>query len=199
MADPEAIITHERTMLFDGKLPIVRVRISHDGVGGRVEQTREILLRQDAAAALVHDVERDVVILGRQVRAPVVEHGRARLEEIIAGKMEPGETAAACVRREIKEEVGYHVDDLRQLALVYASPGYSTERIHIFYAQVRPQDLVAPDAHGVDAGEDVERVEIPVPDFLARIDMGQIHDAKTLIAAQWLQATLALRASQGSR
>jgi NAD+ diphosphatase len=57
---------------------------------------------------LVHDGDR--VLLARAGRLP------PGMFALIAGFVEPGETLEACVRREVKEEVGLDVDDIRYVA-----------------------------------------------------------------------------------
>lgn len=96
--------------------------------------------------------------------------------ELPAGRLEPGEPAAATARRELAEEAGVAARNWRPLGVVLSSPGVFTERIHLFLA--RGLDPVA------DAREDAEVFEVhwlPLEDAVARCLDGRIEDAKTCI------------------
>ncbi|MBI1186551.1 MAG: NUDIX domain-containing protein [Alphaproteobacteria bacterium] len=185
----KAIIPLRKKTLHNGALKVIlRVLDVPRDDGTLMEGVkREIVRRRDAAAALVHDVERDAVLLAEVFRAPVYDCGGAGwLREIVAGVVEKGEAPEDCIRRELMEEVGIRAETLTPIAAVFASPGYTTERLHIFYAPIRADDLIDESARGVDAGEDVARVWIPLAEFLDALPA--CADAKTLIAGQWLAA-----------
>ncbi|NWG54257.1 MAG: NUDIX hydrolase [Hydrogenophilaceae bacterium] len=185
----KAVVERKKKTVHDGALKIVlRVLDVPRGDGSMMEAVaREIVRRADAAAALVHDLDRDAVLLAEVFRAPVYDCGGAGwLREIVAGVVEKGEAPEACIRRELMEAGGVRAPTLEPIAAVFASPGYSTERIHLFYAPIRSADLVDPDARGVDHGEDVARVWVSVSAFLDALPA--CADAKTLIAGQWLAA-----------
>jgi ADP-ribose pyrophosphatase len=183
-----AVVEQKKKTVHDGALKIVlRVLDVPRGDGTMMAGvSREVVRRRDAAAALVHDLDRDAVLLAEVFRTPVYDCGGAGwLREIVAGVVEKGEAPEDCIRRELMEEVGVEASTLEPIASVFASPGYSTEQVHIFYAPVRASALVDPDAHGVDHGEDVARVWVSVGDFLDALPA--CADAKTLIAGQWLK------------
>jgi nudix-type nucleoside diphosphatase (YffH/AdpP family) len=182
------VVARSETLVHDGALKVAKRTLNVPAQDGRMMEgiEREIVRRPDAAAALVHDVKRDKILLAEVFRFPAYDRGEAGwLREIVAGVVEANETPEACIRRELMEEVGYNAPKLIPIAAIYASPGYSTERIHIFYAPVRPKDSVDPAAHGVDKGEDVVRVWLSRKAFLKSLDA--CADAKTLIAGQWLR------------
>jgi ADP-ribose pyrophosphatase len=101
------------------------------------------------------------------------------LYELVAGVVERGETPQAVVRREVMEEAGYKIKNLKLLARVYPSPGGMSERIYIFYAEVAARK----NAGGGLASEheDIRALEIPVADVYEMLKRGEIEDAKTLI------------------
>lgn len=108
----EDIIIRSRTVRYRGAVEIAALRFDAPRFSGpsMSDVEREIVLRQDAAAALVHDTARDIIILCEQFRAPVYEAGGAWLIELPAGKIDGDETAEACIRRELEEEVGYRAE-----------------------------------------------------------------------------------------
>lgn len=180
-----------RAVLANGFMPVIELTLDAPRFsGGMMENvSREIVLRADAAAALVHDVERDVFILAEQFRFPVYEAGEGWLLELVAGKVDGKEKPADCIIREIEEEVGYRARKVEPIARYFAAPAYSTERIHLFYAPVKTSDLVKADAHGVDEGEDIRRVELPRAEFLDRIDKRDFLDNKVLAMSGWIVKT----------
>ena len=169
----EVTLRHER---FDGEMtdPIERVCLD----------------RGDSVAAVIHDVAAEMLILVEQFRFPTHDKGPGWMLELPAGVVMPDEQAdpARTMRRELREEIGYEVDDLRPINTFYPSPGGSSERIHLYYARVSPAQRVG-DGGGLSGeGEYVRRVTLPVREALARLERGEILDGKTLIGLQWLQA-----------
>ncbi|MBL8549386.1 MAG: NUDIX hydrolase [Hyphomonadaceae bacterium] len=182
-----AIVERSTEIVHNGFLKVAKRVLDVPRADGpmMLNVDREILRRADAAAALVHDVKRDRVLLVELFRFPAYDRGEVGwLTEIPAGVIEPNETPEDAIRRELMEEVGYAAPKLVKIAAVYMSPGYSTERMHIYYAPVRKRDAVDPSARGVDHGEDIARVWMPRKDFLK--SLATCSDAKTLIAGLWL-------------
>ena len=51
----------------------------------------------------------------------------------LGGKLEPGESPFDCVRREIREEAGISLDELKYRAIItFVSDEYGTEYMHLF-------------------------------------------------------------------
>lgn len=185
--DRKDVREKSRRILSDGYMRVIDLVLDAPRFSGGVMEnvSREIVLRADAAAALVHDVERDLFILAEQFRFPVYEAGEGWLVELVAGKVDGDERPEACIIREIEEEIGYRAKKLESVATYYAAPAYSTERIHLFYAPVKSSDLVNADAHGVDEGEDIRRIELPRAEFLDRLNQRDFLDNKLLAMSGW--------------
>ncbi|HWA01401.1 MAG TPA: NUDIX hydrolase [Caulobacterales bacterium] len=183
----EDVAVLHKTTLHDGRLKVIDLRYEAPLFsGGQGEAaSREVVQRQDAAAALVHDIERDVIVLCEQFRAPAYLTGGGWLIELPAGKLDGEESPEDCIRRELEEEIGYRARGLDAIASYFPAPGYSTERVHLFYAPVVAADLINDAAHGVDAGEDVRRVEQPLKTFLERARRGKFEDGKIVAASAW--------------
>ena len=91
----------------------------------------------------------------RQFRYSTYEKGPGWLLETVAGVIEPVEAPEAVARRELLEEAGYRVGELESVGCFYLTPGGSSERIYLFFAEVENVDRVT-DGGGVDAeGEDM--------------------------------------------
>lgn len=201
-----SVIIEKRRRLFDGFFKLDEYAFRRTDKAGVMSEplTNLVFERGDAAAVLVRDVEREVIVLVRQFRLPAylrrdkqdsADDGVAWIEEAMAGIIRDDETPEQSARRELEEELGYRPVLLEPITTVFVSPGGTTERIHLFHADVTRADLIDPDAAGAPAeNEDIERVEYPTEAFFARIARGEIVDAKTVIAGLWLQARLGAQA-----
>jgi ADP-ribose pyrophosphatase len=172
---------------------IDEVQLQHERFDGTMGPpiTRLVLERGDSVAVLPHDPVNRVVLLCEQFRLPTVAHGPGWLLEIPAGILETGEEVEVCARREMIEETGYSVDALDPIATVYLSPGGSSERIHIFRGRIALRADAA-DTAGVESeGEDIRIIRMPVDEAIAKVRAGELLDAKTVVALQWLELALA--------
>jgi ADP-ribose pyrophosphatase len=103
------------------------------------------------------------------------------LLEIPAGRLNPGEEPAACARRELQEEVGVTAGRLERLTTIWTTPGFTDERIHLYWAA----DLAA----GAPAREPDEFIEVvpkPLSDVLGLVRSGAICDGKTVVAILYM-------------
>jgi ADP-ribose pyrophosphatase len=100
--------------------------------------------------------------------------GRSLLE-FCAGKLEPGEDPAAAARRELEEETGYSAGALRSLGVFFTSPGFTDEAMHVFHATA-----LRPVPQRLEAGEEIEVVEMGREAFEREIAAGRIEDGKSL-------------------
>lgn len=188
------VLVSRKRRVFDGFFKIDEYTVSYsrlNGDGILKDIVRLVFERGDSAAVLLHDIERDCLILTEQFRIATYEKGPGWLLETIAGtiKEEEGETPELCIRREVLEETGYSIDLLERIGQFYVSPGGTSERIFLYYAQVRPTNLIEEGASGETAkGEDVRRMAVPREEFLSKVKLGEYQDAKILIAGLWLAA-----------
>ena len=192
MASRRKVDIKSRRQAYKGRYRIEEVVFDFDRAAGKgriTDAKREIFERGDSAAALIHDVERDVIVLTEQFRVATYDKGPGYLIEAMAGSVDEGEKPEDCIRREMMEEVGYRAGALTLISKAYQSPGASSERIFLYYAPVKTADLVDPDASGLAAEkEDVRRVEFSREDFLARLDKGRFEDGKIIALGFWLKS-----------
>ena len=121
------------------------------------------------------------VVLERQYRYPV----QRTLIEFPAGKLDPGESALACARRELREETGYSARQWARAGLLHPVVSYSTEVIDIWFAR----GLTAGARH-LDEGEFLDVFSASADQLLDWCRSGAVTDAKTLVGALWLQQVL---------
>lgn len=192
MKEPLVEILKKETV-FDNIFRVVKTRLRFRKFDDTMSQevTRLVFERGLSVAALLYNTETQKFLLIQQFRYPAYMENnpeRAWLAEIVAGKIDPGETPRQAATREIREEIGYEVPLLDFVFDFYPSPGASSERISLFYGEVTNADKVA-DAHGIATEhEDIRLLEISYEEAMQFLHMHPgPFDAKTLIALQWLE------------
>ncbi|KSV62433.1 hypothetical protein N185_08455 [Sinorhizobium sp. GW3] len=152
--------------------------------GELTEITREVYDRGHAAAVLLHDPKRDMVILVRQFRPPAMVNGsNPFLLEVCAGVLD-GDDPATCARKEALEEAGVVVKDIRLITAAYGLPAAVTEVLSLF---IGTYDSKTQQGGGLpDEGEDIEVLELPFQVAFQMISTGEIVDMKTILLLQHL-------------
>jgi ADP-ribose pyrophosphatase len=130
-------------------------------------------IRHPGAAAVVPFVDPATILLVRQYRHAAGGY----LLEIPAGKLDPGETPEHCAARETEEETAHRAGRLVRMGAILTTPGFTDEVIHLFAGF----DLVRTES-ALEADEDLTVVPLPFADALARVERGEIQDAKTMSA-----------------
>ena len=185
--DPRIEIV-ERTEAFKGHFQIDRYRLRHrkfDG-GWTAEMRREVFERGHAAAVLLYDPALDRVVMIEQFRVGAHAAGEEPwLIEIVAGIIDPGETAEAVVRREAMEEAGCEISALAPIGRYLVSPGGSSETLTLFCGQVDASG--AGGLHGLEhEGEDIRVLPLPRSQALKLLSEGAIANFTAVVALQWL-------------
>ncbi|WP_439883393.1 NUDIX domain-containing protein [Pontibacter sp. MBLB2868] len=162
-----------RETAYDGYFKIYKLTVEQEGK----TFTREQFDRGDAVAALVYDTKQEEYILAKQFRVG----SESELIEVVAGMVDKGEQPEQSIKREIEEETGYRVDNLEHVYTFYSSPGGTTERVMLYYAEVSDQQSDG-------GGNDHEHEHIEIIRLSAQ-ELGQLQtpDAKTIIAQQWVR------------
>lgn len=161
--------TIQCTTVFEGRLLKVD-KLDVELVDGK-RSVREIVRHPGAAVVLVQLPDKRFVLV-RQYRKAVEQD----LLEAVAGTLDPGEDALFCAKREVEEETGYTVDEIFPLGHMYPAPGYTQEKLHMFFARVHPEQ----GAQRPDDDEKVDVCHLSERELVDCIDGGEIVDAKTI-------------------
>ena len=103
--------------------------------GNWEEQQREAYDRGNGAAILLYNKDKGTVILTRQFRLPTFVNGNASgmMIEVCAGLLD-GDHPEECIRKEVEEETGYKLHNVKKVFECYMSPGSVTEILYFFTA-----------------------------------------------------------------
>ncbi len=116
-----------RRKVFDGRL--IKVYTSKKRLpNGREAYFEEV--RHPGASLIVPLFKKKIVFI-RQYRGVIGRY----IWELPAGTLAPGETPYSCAKREVTEETGFLVKDLRKIGIIYTTPGFCNEAIHIYKAR----------------------------------------------------------------
>lgn len=182
--------------LLDDFFKVDRASIQFQKFDGTMSQeiVRLNLDRGDSVAAVIFNPQKQTVLLIKQFRYSIFTKDKkhAWSWEIVAGVIEEGQSPADAIAREILEEVGYQVHQLQLLFSFFPTPGGSNELIYLFYAEVSAQDHIQKGGGLIHEGENIQVLELPLKKALKMLESGEIVDAKTIIALQWLKAKTAL-------
>lgn len=137
---------------------------------------REIV-EHSGGVSIVPITEQNEIIMVKQYRKAPEEI----LLELPAGKLEPDEKPEVCAKRELLEETGYKVENMKKLFSFYTTPGYSNELLHLFQGKVtkfKKKEL--------DADEFIEITKIKPAEIMNLIFQGKIKDSKTIIGLLYI-------------
>lgn len=134
--------------------------------------TYQVIEKRDTA--LIVPVASDHrVYFVREYFAAIDEYGLS----LPKGRIEEGYDEIQTANKELQEEIGFKAKKLDRLAVLTMSPGYLTQKTHVFLAQ----DLVGSKLSG-DELEEIEVVDYPFFDFGKLIEAGEIKEARVIAA-----------------
>lgn len=160
--------------IYIGKVFDIRVDKVREG---DVEYQRDIVVHP-GSVVIVPVFEDGTVALARQYRHAA---GKTMLE-LAAGTLEPSEDALTGAARELEEEIGVRAGKIEKLCEFYVSPGFLTEKMHVFLA-----------TELTEVGQKLEDDEILTVErctFAAlneKIRNGEIEDAKTIVGIMFAE------------
>lgn len=164
---PRAKIASSET-LFHGR--VFDVRREHVKEPNGVEATREFVVHS-GSVVILPVFEDGRMLMVRQYRHSVGDY----LWELVAGRMEAGESPLAGAKRELTEETGYTARSWQQILDVFPTPGFVSERMVVYVAR----DLRAGVAHP-EADERITAHAFSPRELENWIRKGKLRDAKSI-------------------
>lgn len=177
------------TSAYDGFFKVRELQLRHRKFDGSWSPTlrRELVLRHDAVGVLIYDPHRDEIALVEQFRVGAMKrNSNPWLLELVAGLIDSDEDAEQVARREAIEEAGCAVSEMELVCEYFSSPGGNNEYFYLYCGHCDLQN-----AGGVfglpEEGEDIRVHVFAVDAALQMLQRGEMHNAHTIIALQWLQ------------
>ena len=148
-------------------------------------QTRDVLRAGKVIAVLPLDVERGEIVMIRQFRpAAHLANGKGDTIEIVAGRVEPGETLAQAARRECQEEIGVAPKALVELFSYLPTPGLTDEEVTFFVAAIDAARV--PERTHPTEGEYISVLRVPIDAALDAFAKGTMRNGPLVLALHWL-------------
>ncbi len=135
--------------------------------------SKRICIDHPQAAAIVPLISDNELIMVKQYRYAL----KRETLEIPAGKIDKGESAEECIKRELAEETGYEAKVIKWLYTYAPAVGYSNELIHLYLGS----DLEK-SGNKVNEGEISSLEILTIDEVLGMIRNHEIIDSKTIIA-----------------
>jgi ADP-ribose pyrophosphatase len=135
-----------------------------------VRTTREVITHPGSVVVL------PVLPDGRILLIQQYRHAtRQYLWELVAGRMDPGETPKAAAARELIEETGYRAKRLRVFLDVFPTPGFLEERMFILLAEGLSEGQAEPEEDEKIVSRAYKRTQLE-----EMIRGGKLRDAKSI-------------------
>ncbi len=179
----------QKKLLSDNWATLHKVTYDYQNSKGHWEsQIREVYDRGNGAAVVLYNIEKGTVLLTEQLRIPTYFNGNPKgmLVEVCAGLLDDDDPETA-IKKEIEEETGYQISEVKKVMELYMSPGSVTEILHLFIAAYAPKDKVSEGGGVATESEDIIVREYSFYEAMEAIANGEIKDAKTVILLQYLQ------------
>jgi ADP-ribose pyrophosphatase len=154
--------------VFKGRVFSVR----HDRVSepGGIVAERDIVVHPGSVVVLPVFPDGKILLI-RQYRHAANDF----LWELVAGRVDKGESPAAAAHRELAEETGYSARRLRKLLEIFPSPGFVSELMWIFAATGLTAGAARPEA---DERIAAKKVSLAAAERMIR--SGALRDAKSI-------------------
>jgi ADP-ribose pyrophosphatase len=152
------------------KGPVFGVRRDELIEPGGLHTTREVITHPGSVVVLPVFPDGRILLV-RQYR-----HATRRfLWELVAGRIDGGETVRQAAARELIEETGYRAQRFRVFLDVFPTPGFLEERMYILLAKGLTLGTAQPEEDEQITAKAFTRDELE-----KMIERGKLHDAKTI-------------------
>ena len=177
----------DKKNIHDGFFKMNEVTLKYKKYDGNWsnEIKRELFGGAQVSAVLPYDPVNKKIVLIQQFRPGTISKDNQNyLDEIVAGIIDPGETAEDTAKRECLEETGCEVSNLTSIQGYFPAPGSSESFYNLFLGEV-----IAPDKE-IIRGLENENESILVKSYSfdevkTKMNKKEILNGLTLIALQW--------------
>ena len=156
--------------IFEGR--IIKVTLDQAELPNGKLAAREVVEHPGGVAVLALE-EDNTTYLVKQFRYPIQQ----LLLELPAGKLDGPEDHLLAAKRELSEETGLEAEEWTYMGSILASPGFCTERLHMYLAQ-----KLSHKKQHLDEDEFLNVVPIPFDALVRQVMDGSQDDAKTVAA-----------------
>jgi len=164
----DKVKTLKSTMVFRGK--VFGVRRDEVVEPGGLRAIREVITHSGSVVVLpVFDDGR--ILLIQQYRYAA----RQYLWELVAGRIDKGESVKKAAARELKEETGYKAKRFSEFLELFPSPGFLEERMHLLLAKALTEGEAEP-----EADEKIISRAFKVDELVDMMQKGELRDAKSV-------------------
>lgn len=137
--------------------------------------TREIVNHQPTAAVIAINKKQQMLLV-EQWREPI----KQLTLEIPAGLIDPTDASPLdAMKRELNEEGGYHADYWEKITEIYSSPGFTNEKLYLFYCDTLTK---LQEKRSLDSDEFLTSHWYDLEELKKLSAKGKIVDAKTAYA-----------------
>lgn len=154
-------------VLYDGK--IIKAELDDVLLPNGAAAKREIV-RHPGGVCIAALNEKNELAFVRQFRYAYAEV----VTELPAGKLERGEDPFEAAKRELQEETGARAVAWKDMGLLYPSPGYTDEIIHLYACRIESIGNTNP-----DDDEFLEAEYIPIEKAVGLVMDNTLTDSKT--------------------
>jgi len=185
---PENVKIISEEILSNNFFPLKKIKYEKAKQDGTTEQVNhEVYLSSNGATVLLFNRENETVILTKQFRLPTYlnKNATGMMLETCAGIVEENEDPKDAIIREIEEETGYRVGEVKKIFEMYMTPGSVAEMIYFFVAEYKPQQRVNEGGGLDEENEHIQVLELPFQEAYDKILSGEIKDGKTALLLQY--------------
>lgn len=154
--------------------------------GSWEQQVREVYDHGNGVVVLLYNKTKKTVVLIKQFRIASFVNGNkeGKLIEACAGLLEENSPEEG-VKREIEEETGYDINNVKRVFQLYMTPGADTEMLYFFIAEYSERQKVSEGGGLEEEQEEIDVLEMEFDKAYNMIETGEIRDAKTVLLLQY--------------
>lgn len=178
----------ESKIVFDDFYKMEEATFSYELPDGKMTEpvTRLCFHRGDGVAAAVYNTDTKKAFFVKQFRYPCYTNGEGWILEVVAGMLGKEEDATEAMKREIEEEIGYKVSSIESICHFYVSPGGTSERIFLFYAEVNEAGKVSAGGGLEHEAENIEVMQMTLDELKDALASNGIPDGKSIMACNYM-------------